>query len=178
VSAQSFLAVLDRDGIVNLHTGYVYRAEDFQWNEAIFDFIQVLQNRNAAIYIATNQAGIGRGIFTDEDFHKLTKFMLGELESRGLGVEGVLYCPHETTINGDPTCLCRKPESGLLRQAIFLSGLSESSAVMVGDKASDMLAAERAGFQRRILVSTDPEEILMGHHTEVFDSLRQVINQI
>ena len=169
-----FLAVLDRDGVINKHDGYVYRIEDFRWNEGIFELLENLQEMGAAIYVATNQAGIGRGTFTHEDFWGLTNYMLDELSSRGLEVSGVLYCPHESRPNGQPNCLCRKPQSGLLRQALQLSNLAASSAIMIGDKASDMLAAKNAGFQRRILLSTEPAEIEQMQHTEVYDSIRRL----
>ena len=96
--------------------------------------------------IVTNQAGIARGLYTEEDYHHLTQHMLQELAAAHVKIEGVFHCPHHP--NGSVpaytmACLCRKPNPGMLEQGLKLVKSSAAQAVMIGDKNSDIEAGLR-----------------------------------
>ena len=86
--------LLDRDGIVNVDHGYVCRVDDWQFVPGIFDLVRAARARGHAVAIVTNQAGIGRGYYTEQDFHCLTDWMLGEFASAGAPVDRVYFCPY------------------------------------------------------------------------------------
>ena len=150
--------LLDRDGIVNVDHGYVCRVDDWQFVPGIFDLVRAARARGHAVAIVTNQAGIGRGYYTEQDFHRLTDWMLGEFASAGAPVDRVYFCPyHPEHGQGEyrRESDMRKPGPGMLLLAAQELGLDLSRSTLVGDHESDVLAGVRAGVGRIILVSTD-----------------------
>ena len=138
----------DRDGVINVDYGYVSTIHDFQFTNGIFPVMRSLQERHYALIIITNQSGIGRGYYSELDFQVLTKWMLKQFEGEKINIDGIYYCPHSP----EERCSCRKPKAGMILQAIQEHRLSLSGSWMVGDKKSDMLAAERAGIKNRVLL--------------------------
>jgi D-glycero-D-manno-heptose 1,7-bisphosphate phosphatase len=152
---------LDRDGIVNLDLGYVHRREDFVFREGIVPLCAEAQALGMALVIVTNQAGIGRGLYTETDFHALTEWMLGVFAADGIHFTAVEYCP-DHPVHGigryrreNPR---RKPGPGMMRDAAHAHGLDLAASVMIGDRATDMLAAAAAGIPTRILLPADAAE--------------------
>jgi D-glycero-D-manno-heptose 1,7-bisphosphate phosphatase len=152
---------LDRDGVINLDHGYVHRIEDFVFTDGIFDLCEAAQARGLALVVATNQAGIGRGYYTEADFHALTGWMLEQFAARGIRFAGVEYCPdHPTHGLGayrreNPR---RKPGPGMILDACATHGLDPAASAMIGDRATDMQAALAAGIRTRILLPADAAE--------------------
>jgi D-glycero-D-manno-heptose 1,7-bisphosphate phosphatase len=147
---------LDRDGVINKDLGHVHRVEDFVFSDGIFDVIQEFTSKNFAILVVTNQAGIAKGFYTEENFADLTRWMIEEFKSKNVEILDVLYCPHhpkgkvpELSID----CSCRKPLPGLFQVALKQHGISPKESVMIGDRESDMEAAAKAGLGTRILLS-------------------------
>jgi D-glycero-D-manno-heptose 1,7-bisphosphate phosphatase len=85
---------LDRDGVINVDKGYVHRIEDFEFYPNVFKALKKLQDAGYKLFIVTNQSGIAVGYYTEEDFLKLTEFMLKEFEKEEIKIEKVYYCPH------------------------------------------------------------------------------------
>ena len=137
---------LDRDGVINIDHGYVYKIEDFEFVEGIFDELRRYKDEGYIFIVVTNQSGIGRGYYKEEDFLKLTNYMIKEFEKRGIEIKKVYYCPHTPAEN----CECRKPKPGMLLKAQGEFDIDMKNSVMIGDKESDMEAGKRAGVGRLV----------------------------
>jgi D-glycero-D-manno-heptose 1,7-bisphosphate phosphatase len=152
---------LDRDGVINHDSGYTHRIEDFVFRDGIFELCAAAQARGMALVVVTNQAGIGRGLYTEAEFRTLTQWMLARFAERGITITAVEHCPHHPTAGlGEyrRDCARRKPGPGMILDACAAHGLDPALSVMVGDKASDMLAARAAGVGTRILLTDSPAE--------------------
>jgi D-glycero-D-manno-heptose 1,7-bisphosphate phosphatase len=152
---------LDRDGIINLDLGYVHRIEDFIFRDGIFELCAAAQTRGLALVVVTNQAGIGRGYFTEADFHLLTEWMIGQFATRFIAITGVEFCPDHPTHGvgayrrDSPR---RKPAPGMIVDAAAAHGLDLAGSALIGDRATDMLAGRAAGVGRLLLVPADDAE--------------------
>jgi D-glycero-D-manno-heptose 1,7-bisphosphate phosphatase len=148
---------LDRDGIINVDHGYVYKKEDFHFTDGIFDVCRHAISLGFDIYIITNQAGIGRGYYSVNDFLVLTKWMKETFNNEGVKISDVFYCPHHPTEGVGiykESCQCRKPAPGMLIEAKDKYNINLSKSFFIGDKISDMEAAQAAGITNRILINS------------------------
>ena len=134
---------LDRDGTINVEKNYVYRIEDFVFRDGIFELVKAFFTKGYLIFVVTNQSGIARGYYTEEEYQYLTAWMTGQFREKGIIIAKVYHCPHHPDITG--ACSCRKPEPGMLLKAIDEFGLDPSLCVMIGDREPDMEAGRRAG---------------------------------
>lgn len=139
---------LDRDGVINLDKAYVSKIEDFEFCEGVFEALTHFQNLGYLLIIVTNQSGIGRGYYTEEDFQKLTAWMRKELLHVKIKIDAVYHCPHAPEAN----CACRKPQSGMFLRAIEDFDIDVKQSWMIGDKPSDIEAALGAGILNTILL--------------------------
>jgi D-glycero-D-manno-heptose 1,7-bisphosphate phosphatase len=135
---------IDRDGVINTDKGHVYKSEDFEFIEEIFEICRNYINKGFIVLVITNQAGIAKGIFTESDFLKLTDWMVEQFRNNGVKISKVYYCPHHPDITGP--CECRKPNPGMILQAIVEFDLDISRSVLIGDKDTDLEAGRRAGI--------------------------------
>lgn len=150
---------LDRDGVINRDHGYVHRWADFEFLPGVLDAAARLSAAGWALVVVTNQSGIARGYFTEAAYLALTQKMTEAFAQRGAPIAAVYHCPHhpEGRIAAlAVACDCRKPAPGLLLRARDELGLSLSESVMIGDKASDLWAARRAGVERTFLIRAEP----------------------
>lgn len=141
---------LDRDGVINVDKGHVYLREQFEFNEGIFDLCRKYLEQGYLIIIITNQAGIAKGYYTEADFLELTEWMVKEFEDKGIVISKVYYCPHHPDITGP--CTCRKPEPGMINQAVREFDLNISNCILAGDRESDLEAGRRAGIPEENLI--------------------------
>jgi len=139
---------LDRDGVINIDKAYVSKIEDFQFCEGVFEALTHFQNLGYLLIIVTNQSGIGRGYYTEEDFQKLTAWMRRELLHVRIKIDAIYHCPHSPEAN----CACRKPQSGMFLKAIKDFDIDVKKSWMIGDKSSDIEAALGAGILNTILL--------------------------
>lgn len=141
---------LDRDGVINIDHGYVGKVENFEFVDGILDCIRRLQTKGFQPIVVTNQSGIGRGYYSLEDFEAVTAAMLEGMREHGIAIDRshVFFCPHTP----DEGCDCRKPAPGMFLQAQKRFGIDMPASIMIGDKPSDIEAAEAAGVGRAILV--------------------------
>ena len=144
---------LDRDGIINRDIGYLFKIKDFVFLDGIFDACNYFQNAGYLIIIITNQSGIARGYYNEEDFHQLTHWMLKKFLANGITINDIFFCPHAP----NDGCNCRKPEPGLIQDAIQKYNINLTKSWMIGDKESDVKAANIAGITNTILVKTGYE---------------------
>jgi D-glycero-D-manno-heptose 1,7-bisphosphate phosphatase len=151
-------AFLDRDGVVNLDHGYVFRQQDFQFVPGTLAAAAALAARGFVLVVVTNQSGIGRGLYTEQDVAVLHAWMRQQFAGAGAAVAGVYYCPHhpvDATGQYRVECDCRKPAPGLLLRASHELDLDLARSVLFGDKESDLQAALAAGVPARVLLGTD-----------------------
>lgn len=138
---------LDRDGVINVRPArhdYVRKWSEFIFNDGIVDIIKQANLKKFLIIVITNQRGIARQLVSQKDFDEISNNMYRELKSKKATVYAVYYCPH----NFDDHCTCRKPEPGLISQAITDYNLSLKDSIMVGDADSDIQAALAAGLTK------------------------------
>ena len=140
---------LDRDGVINADHGYVSKPEDFEFLPDVFNACRQIQAAGYLIVIVTNQAGIARGFYSEQDFQALTHWMLDRFAKENIRITDVEYCPHHPTEGigeYNQACSCRKPEPGMIIRACKKHNIAPEKSVMVGDKPSDIEAARRAGI--------------------------------
>jgi D-glycero-D-manno-heptose 1,7-bisphosphate phosphatase len=144
-------AFLDRDGVINVDRGYVHRVEDFEFVPGALEACRELSRRGWLLVIATNQSGIGRGLYREEDFQRLTGWMRARFDQHGAPLAGVYFCPHHPA----DACECRKPAPGMLLAAARELSLDLGRSMLFGDKCEDLMAARAAGIARRVLLAKD-----------------------
>ena len=148
---------LDRDGTINIDSGYVYEVDRFEFIDGVIDAMRELKAMGFALVVVTNQSGIARGLFTEADFENLTEWMDWSLADRGVDLDGIYYCPHHPEGSVEEfrqTCDCRKPQPGMLLSAADSLHIDMASSYMVGDKIEDMQAAKAAQVGTKVLVRT------------------------
>ena len=147
---------LDRDGVINEDQGYTYKIEPFVFKEGIFDLCRKYLEEGFVIIIVTNQSGIGRGYYTEEDFHKLTNWMKGRFLEEKIAITEVFYCPHHVDGIGKykKDCHDRKPNPGMILRAAKKYNIDLKQSVLIGDKETDIEAARRAGVGKTIFVKS------------------------
>lgn len=130
--------------------------------------------------MVTNQSGIGRGYYTEEDFLRLTSWMQNEMASDGAPIEKVYFCPHHPDAKIERyrrVCRCRKPQPGMILDAIGEFGIDPARSVIFGDSPRDMEAGAAAGVRERILLGTDGKAIpsASADSTAVFNNLLSAV---
>lgn len=148
---------LDRDGVINVDKGYVYRIQDFEWCKGVFDALKHFHSLGYLLIIVTNQSGIARGYYTQEDFETLCAWMRKELLHVGITLDAIYHCPHSP----EEGCTCRKPKSGMFQKAMEDFQIDMRASWMVGDKESDLEAARGAGIAQGILLGKNKINLLL-----------------
>ena len=141
---------LDRDGVINKEIGYLYKIEDFEFIDGVFEACQYFQEIGYKLIVITNQSGIARGYYQEEDFHNLNQWMLTRFDDQNVDILNVFFCPHGPESN----CKCRKPQPGMLLEARDKFDIDMKNSWMIGDKESDVCAANAAGISNTILVKS------------------------
>ena len=128
---------LDRDGVINIDKGYVYTRENIIFVEGIFDLCKFASIKEYRIFIITNQAGIGRGFYTEKQFENLTKWLEEVFSKKNITIEHTYYCPyHEKFGKGKylRESFDRKPNPGMILKAREERGIDLSRSNLIGDK--------------------------------------------
>ena len=150
-------AFIDRDGVINEERNHVHRIEDFVLLPGALQGLLRLQQGGYLLIVVTNQAGIGRGLYTAADYETLTGYMLQLTRAAGIDIAAVYHCPHHPQAavgRYRMACDCRKPAPGMLLAAARDFGLDLSRSLMIGDKRSDVEAGRAAGVGRCVLVAS------------------------
>ena len=146
--------ILDRDGVVNHDDGFVHRIADCRFVEGIFELASDFAAAGFAIVIATNQSGIGRGLFGEAEFAALMGWMGAEFAARGAPLAAIYHCPDHPTAGIGPyrrDSARRKPGPGMLLEAAADLGLDLAGSWCVGDRMSDIAAGRAAGVGTLVL---------------------------
>ena len=152
---------LDRDGVINHEVGYLYRPEDVTFVDGIFPLCQTAQALGYALIIVTNQSGIARGLYSAADFEALMQWMMQEFSMLGVTLTAVYHCPYHP-VHGigeyKRESEDRKPSPGMLLRAARDHNLDLVASILIGDRCSDVAAANTAGLlQAFLLEGTEPE---------------------
>jgi D-glycero-D-manno-heptose 1,7-bisphosphate phosphatase len=146
---------LDRDGVINEDTGYVCKQEDFRFKDGIFEFCRAARKKGYLLIVVTNQAGIARGCYTEDDFRKLTDWMRARFSDWGVKIDAVYSCPYHPTHGLGAykrDSFDRKPNPGMILKARDAFDINLAGSVLIGDKNSDIEAGRRAGVGRLVFL--------------------------
>jgi D,D-heptose 1,7-bisphosphate phosphatase len=136
---------LDRDGVLNEDSNYISSPEQFRWIDGAKAAIKRLNDCGYYVFVATNQAGVARGYYGTNDVQTLHAWMQKELRKVGAHIDAFYYCPHHPDFTGH--CYCRKPEPGMILNAMNEWPIIKDRSFLIGDKGRDVEAAERAGIK-------------------------------
>ena len=153
---------LDRDGVINIEKNYVHLIEDFEFTEGIFDLCRSAFKKDMPIVVITNQAGIGRGYYSEEQFHVLTDWMKARFKEMDAPISAVYYCPYHPEFGIGPykkDSYDRKPNPGMILRARDDLKLDLSRSMLIGDRASDIAAAKNAGIGFSMLLGSNSADI-------------------
>lgn len=166
---------LDRDGTINVEVNYLYKAEDLKLLPGVVDAIKKFNIMGYKVIVVTNQSGVARGYYKEEDVMKLHGQIQNILRENDAWIDAFYYCPHHIEGNLKDyaiDCLCRKPNPGLIIKAADEHQIDLSVSYIVGDKESDILAGINAGVGRSILVRCGHSiDEVNTQADEIFDSL-------
>ena len=143
-------AFFDRDGTLNVDKAYLYRIEEFEWTPDAVEAIRACNEQDFLVIVVTNQSGVARGYFTEEDVKKLHRWMNEELARQGAHIDAFYYCPHHPDAAVEAyrqDCSCRKPKAGMVEQACRDFLVEQGSSFLVGDADRDIECASRAGIR-------------------------------
>ena len=166
---------LDRDGVINKEVNYLYKIENFEFINGIFGSCLYFQNLGYIIIIITNQSGISREFYSDNDYQKLSAWMLEEFSKHGIIIQDTFYCPHGPESN----CRCRKPKPGMFIEAKKKHNINMKESWMIGDSEIDIQSANGADIQNTILVRSGKKIIGPTSNAKfILDSIKEAPNFI
>ena len=162
---------LDRDGVINIEKNYLYKIDDFEFIEGIFDLCRHYQELGHLIFVVTNQSGIARGYYNISDFDILTSWMLNQFKLKNITISKVYYCPHHPDISS--TCSCRKPKPGMILQAQREYNIDLNNSILIGDKESDIDAAIDAGIEATYLYD-ESNSVKLSKAKKIINKLEEI----
>ena len=161
---------LDRDGVVNVEVGYLHRPEEVRFVDGIVPLCRTAAALGYRLIVVTNQAGIARGFYTEADFHALMDFIRQELRIQGVELDAVYFCPYHPE-HGVGAYKRehedRKPGTGMLRRGAREFDIDLTQSVMIGDRCSDIAAANSAGLRQAFLISGTEAHSCPGNYQPV-----------
>ena len=181
---------LDRDGTINVEKNYLHKIEDFEFLPGVIEGLSLLNNAGFKLIIVTNQSGIGRGYYTENDFITLNNWMLDELKSNGIIISKVYFCPHLPDAKVEKyrmDCDCRKPKLGMYNQAIRDFDIDLSQSFVIGDKIRDCAICEKTDCRGFLIANNEKSEIIedvkngkyirVNYKSCLLDCVKFIINQ-
>jgi len=162
---------LDRDGVLNIEKNYLYKIEDFEFIDGVFESLLYLQNLGYKLVIITNQSGIGRGYYTYEQYTELTVWLKKRFSEKGIDITEIFCCPHSPT----QECNCRKPKIGMIDEASKILDIDYKNSWLIGDKSSDIETAFNANIPNTIQVKTGHEfDDKSSKASHIINSIKQI----
>ena len=145
---------LDRDGVINIDKNYVHQQKDCIFIDGIFDLVRNANLLGYKVLVITNQAGIARGYYTEQQFLDFSIWMKSEFVKHDSKIDEVYFCPHHPQFGEGQYklfCNCRKPQPGMLLRAKADFNIDMSKSILIGDNLSDMGAANNASVNQKYL---------------------------
>lgn len=166
---------LDRDGTINVDKGYIYQKKDFEFLPGAVEALKNFKQAGFVLIIITNQSGIARGYYTEEDFQTLNLWMNTVLKNAGAEVDGVYFCPHLPDAKISKyrmKCNCRKPKTGLFYQAVKDFDIDLSHSCAIGDRLRDCSICEESDCRGFIVGSTENYEVIKQIESGIFRNVK------
>lgn len=148
-------AFIDRDGVINRERHYLFRIRDFEFLPGAVLGLRQLSEQGYLLAVVTNQSGIARGLYTEQQYQLLTEHMVDELARQGVALAAIRHCPHlpdASVAAYRRTCDCRKPGPGMVLNVARQLDVDLTASILVGDKVSDVQAGRAAGVAHCFLV--------------------------
>lgn len=166
---------LDRDGTINRDKGYLYRAEDFEILPGVIEGLQLLQKAGYLLIVVTNQSGIARGYYTEQEFQSLNAWMVKYFQENGILISGVYYCPHLPDAS-EPEyrkiCRCRKPGIELYERAVKDFHINLSQSYVVGDRIRDCSICKMTGCRGFLIGKSEEPVVIEAVREETYTNVR------
>ena len=175
---QQRAVLLDRDGVINVNHGYEHRPENFEFIDGIFEVTRAAHAFGYKLIVITNQSGIGRGYYSEQQFHQLTSWMCKEFMNAGAPIDKVYFSPFHPTEGLDEykkDDFSRKPNPGMILQAQQELGLNLANSMLIGDKARDIQAGISAGLGLNILFTQEQLQESAPHQCHLINSLVEAL---
>ncbi len=157
---------LDRDGVINIDYGYIYRPDQIAFVDGIFDLCGAALRSGFQIIVVTNQAGVARGHYTEQQVNELHEWLKARFEERGVPILAVYYCPYHAEAGTGQyrvDSFDRKPKPGMFLRAKAEHDIDMAASVLVGDKMSDIEAGRAAGVATLVLFEpAEPRELCVA----------------
>ena len=140
---------LDRDGVINVEKGYVYKIQDFEWIDGAKEAIKLLNEKNYYVIVVTNQSGIARNYYKESDVDRLHTFINSQLNKINARIDEFFYSPYHPDFSNKYSHLShlRKPDIGMLKEAEKKFKFDKKNSFMIGDQVSDIDCAKKYGIQ-------------------------------
>lgn len=148
-------AFVNRDGVIIADSGFLYRVEELEFLPGAIEGLQRLQAAGYLLVVITNQSGIARGFYTEDEYRRFTAAMQQRLSAAGVQLSAVEFCPHlpdAQIARYRVNCDCRKPRPGMLERAAAELNIDLAASILIGDRATDIQAGRSAGVGRCWLV--------------------------
>ena len=182
---------LDRDGTINVEKDYIYKSEDLIFEEGTIEALKTFKNLGYILIVVSNQSGIARGYFTEEDLNIFNNNMNEILKKNGVEITEFYCCPHHPDGIGEykKVCECRKPNNKMIEDAIKKYNIDREKSYMIGDKTSDIGAGLKSNL-KTVLVKTgyglkdmekvDKNETLICENLKDFSEIlkREKLNEL
>ncbi|WP_417467355.1 D-glycero-alpha-D-manno-heptose-1,7-bisphosphate 7-phosphatase [Maricaulis sp.] len=155
---------LDRDGVINVDHGYVCSRDRLEWITGVFEALSRLKQAGYLLIVVTNQAGIGRGYYDEAALHSFHRLLNEELTRHGGGIDAFYFCPFHADASVEryrhPDHPDRKPNPGMLLQAMRDWPIDPARSFLIGDKTSDVAAAQAAGVTGYLFEGGNLDELV------------------
>lgn len=181
---------LDRDGTINVEKHYLNKIGDFEFLPGVIEGLKLLQDAGFLLIIVTNQSGIGRGYYSEEDFNVLTKWMMQTLEQSGVKITQVYFCPHLPDAMIEKyrkDCDCRKPKPGMYLKAVEDYDIDLSKSYVIGDKIRDCAICKDTECRGFLIADNEKAEIIndvqdgkyerVSYELSLFDCAKRIVEQ-
>ena len=161
-----FAALLDRDGVLNIDLGYTHKPEDLEFTPGATRAVRRLNEAGRLVIVLTNQAGVARGLYDEAAVHRFHLAMGEAMTRQGGRIDAFYYCPYhpDATVEAyrHPNHPDRKPNPGMIHQALNDFDVAPAHAFLIGDRQSDLDAAERAGVRGYLFKEGDLDDFVRG----------------
>lgn len=154
---------LDRDGTINVEKNYLYKIDDFEFLPGVIEALQRFKKQGYDLIIITNQSGIARGYYSEQNYTELMKYMNDRLHENGIDITAIYYCPHHP--EGDVLkyrvdCDCRKPKLALFEKAIKQFDIDIKNSYAIGDKLRDLAVCMKYDCKGYLVNDTEDADVI------------------